>query len=92
MTVREAAVQVDGSPQTRKRQAGELIQKIEGIGRSRQISIGWQEMEQEEITRLKNALRQIVGTAASLLNHAPNDTPPHRSAWSRVANQLGGTN
>jgi hypothetical protein len=71
MTVREAAVQIEGTPKAKERAARELIQKVEGIGRALKISIGWEEMTEREIKRLKKALADIVAKAATLLRGAP---------------------
>jgi hypothetical protein len=71
MTVREAAVQIEGTPQAKQRAAVELAQKLEGISRSLKISIGWTEMTPREEARVKKALGYIAGQAATLLRSAP---------------------
>ena len=75
MTVREAAVQIEGSPRAKERQAKELIQKMEGIVRALKVSIAWDELSLRETKRLKKALSQIVGMAASILKAAPLEDP-----------------
>jgi hypothetical protein len=67
ITVREAAVQIEGTPKAKERAAIELCQKLEGIGRSLKISIGWVDMTDRENARIKKALALIVARGSALL-------------------------
>jgi hypothetical protein len=71
MTVREAAAELESSPQAKERATEALIQKIEGIERALKISIGWELLGPREIARLKKALGFIVAMAAALLKSGP---------------------
>jgi hypothetical protein len=71
LNVREAAAQLESSPQAVERATEALIQKIEGIERALKVSIGWEFLRPGEVARLKKALGFIVAKAAALLKSAP---------------------
>lgn len=71
ITVREAAATIEGSPETRRRQIVELIQRFEGIARRMKLTIGWGDMEPKDIARLRAALEAIAGLAQVHLEGCP---------------------
>ena len=75
ITVREAAATVDGSPEARRRQITELIQRFEGIARKMKLTIGWGDLEPKDIARLRAALNTIAGLAQAHLEGIPAEFP-----------------
>jgi hypothetical protein len=71
VTVRQAAVLIDGTPKAKERAAADLIQRMERIERSLKISIDWSDMEPREVERLRKAFGYIIGNATKHLQQAP---------------------
>lgn len=71
--IREAAATVTGSPEARRRQIVELIQRFESIARSMRMMIGWGDLEPRDIKRIRAALETIGNAARTHLEGIPKE-------------------
>lgn len=73
ITIREAAATLEGSPEARRRQIVELLQRFEGIARAMKLVIGWGDLEPSDVARLRTALQAIASLAATHLEGLPEE-------------------